>query len=124
MSTAETWVFVSIWKRQMSPSTFKKRCGSAPDNDTIGIVRGDSETWRDIPDAIAVRSEFDVNRIRLMVGGKTLLGAIVMGDQKLSQPIHQLVVRQVDITPIRAQLLVPDVRVGEVIAEFWGKARG
>jgi len=93
--------------------------GSAPDKDTIGIVRGDSETWREIPDAIAAQSNFDMNHIRLMVGEKTLLGAIVMGDQKLSQPIHQLVVRQVDITPIRAQLLAPNARVGEVIAAFW-----
>jgi NADPH-dependent 2,4-dienoyl-CoA reductase/sulfur reductase-like enzyme len=98
--------------------------GGTPDNDTIGIVRGDSETWREIPDAIAAQSNFDVNRIRLMVGEKTLLGAIVMGDQKLSQPIHQLVARQMDITPIRAQLLAPNTRVGEVIAEFWEKGRG
>jgi NADPH-dependent 2,4-dienoyl-CoA reductase/sulfur reductase-like enzyme len=95
--------------------------GKTPDNDTIGIVRGDSETWREIPDAIAAQSHFDVNRIRLMVGEKTLLGAIVMGDQKLSQPIHQLVARQIDITPIRAQLLAPDARVGEVIAVYWGQ---
>jgi hypothetical protein len=97
--------------------------GSTPDKDTIGIVRGDSETWREIPDAIAAQSNFDVNRIRLMVGEKTLLGAIVMGDQKLSQPIHQLVARQVDITPMRGQLLAPHARVGEVIATFWEQVR-
>ncbi|HNB50565.1 MAG TPA: FAD-dependent oxidoreductase [Anaerolineales bacterium] len=93
--------------------------GKTPDADTVGIVRGDSETWREIPDAIAAQSEFDVNRIRLMVGEKTLLGAIVMGDQKLSQPIHQIVAQQVDITPIRAQLLAPNARIGEVIATYW-----
>ncbi len=98
--------------------------GGAVDNDTIGIVRGDSETWREIPDAIAAQSNFDVNHIRLMVGRTTLLGAIVMGDQKLSQPIHQLVARQIDITPIRGQLLAPDARIGEVLAAFWEKARG
>lgn len=93
--------------------------GRTPDEDTVGIVRGDSETWREIPDAIAAQSAFDVNRIRLMVGQKTLLGAIVMGDQKLSQPIHQLVSRQIDITPIRSQLLTPNARIGEIIAAFW-----
>lgn len=97
--------------------------GQTPDNDTIGIVRGDSETWRDIPDAIAAQSHFDVNRIRLMVGERTLLGAIVMGDQKLSQPIHQLVAQQIDITPIRNQLLNPHTRIGEVIAAFWEQVR-
>ncbi len=97
--------------------------GRVPDNDTIGIVRGDSETWREIPEAIAAQSNFDVNRIRLMVGEKTLLGAIVMGDQKLSQPIHQLVAHQIDITAIRGRLLAPNARIGEVIAEFWEMAR-
>jgi len=93
--------------------------GKTPDTDTIGIVRGDSETWREIPDAIAAQSDFDVNRIRLMVGEKTLLGAIVMGDQTLSSPIHRLVADQVDITPIRTRLLQSDGKVDEVIAGFW-----
>jgi len=98
--------------------------GKTPDNDTIGIVRGDSETWREIPDAIAAQSNFDVNRIRLMVGEKTLLGAIVMGDQTLSSPIHRLVADQVDITPIRERLLQSDGQVGEVIAGFWTQVNG
>ncbi|GAB4581947.1 MAG: FAD-dependent oxidoreductase [Anaerolineales bacterium] len=98
--------------------------GNTPDKDTIGIVRGDSETWREIPEAIAAQSNFEVNRIRLMVGEHTLLGAIVMGDQKLSQPIHQMVARQMDISPIRTQLLAPNARVGEIIAAFWQQARG
>ena len=58
-----------------------------------------------------------------MVGENTLVGAILIGDQKLSQPIHQLVARQVDITPIRAQLLSPNVRLGELIAAFWEHVR-
>ncbi|GAB4521358.1 MAG: FAD-dependent oxidoreductase [Anaerolineales bacterium] len=93
--------------------------GSHEDEDLLGIARGDSETWREIPDAIVAQRGFDVNRLRLMVGEKRILGAIVMGDQTLSQPIHHLVSNQVDITPIRDKLLLPQAPLGEIITEFW-----
>lgn len=96
-------------------------CGGK-DADTKGIVRGDSETWRAIPDALVSQQGFDVNRIRLMVGEKTLKGAIVMGDQKLSRPIHQIVHREIDITPIRERLLT-EADVAGIIADFWKEIR-
>jgi NADPH-dependent 2,4-dienoyl-CoA reductase/sulfur reductase-like enzyme len=52
--------------------------GHGHDDDIVGIARGDSETWRQLPDAIVVQSGFDVNRVRLMVGENTLIGAVVM----------------------------------------------
>ena len=60
--------------------------GSEADRDVVGIARGDSETWRVLPDAIAAQAEFDVNRLRLMVGGNRLVGAVLMGDQTLCRP--------------------------------------
>jgi hypothetical protein len=60
-----------------------------------------------------------VNRLRLLVGEKTLLGAIVMGDQKLSLPLERMISDRVDITPIRERLLMPNAKIGDVIAEFW-----
>lgn len=83
------------------------------------MVRGDSEVWRVLPDAIVAQKGFDVNRIRLMVGERTLLGAVIMGDQTLSRAVYTLIDRQVDITPIRKQLLRPKVSLGEVLSEFW-----
>ena len=55
--------------------------GRGVDEDLLGIARGDSETWRQLPDAIAAQSNFDVNRLRILVGKNSMLGAIVMGDQ-------------------------------------------
>ena len=92
------------------------------DDDTQGIVRGDSETWRTIPDALVSQCGFDVNRIRLMIGKNTLLGAIVMGDQTLSRPIHQIVKDQVDISSIKDQL-VDGTDISEVLSEFWSEVR-
>lgn len=93
--------------------------GTASDDDLVGIARGDSETWRRIPDAIASQSNFDVNRLRLMVGETTLLGAIVMGDQKISQYLQNIIVQKIDISPIKRQLLHPDSSIADVIIDFW-----
>jgi len=93
--------------------------GRGSDTDLMGIARGDSETWRQLPDAIAAQSDFDVNRLRVMVGQQHILGAIVMGDQTLSQPLHRLVARRADITPICSHLLHPDVKLGDILTNFW-----
>ena len=93
--------------------------GRGRDEDIVGIARGDSETWRQLPDAIVAQSGFEVNSLRLLVGEKTLLGAIVMGDQKLSFPLEKIITNSVDISPIREHLLSPNAKVGDIVADFW-----
>ena len=93
--------------------------GSGRDDDVVGIARGDSETWRHLPEAIVAQSGFEVNRLRLLVGDNTLLGAIVMGDQKLSFPLEKIISNNVDISPIREKLMNPNAKIADVIAEFW-----
>ena len=93
--------------------------GSGRDDDMVGIARGDSETWRHLPEAIVAQTGFEVNRLRVLVGERTLLGAIVMGDQKLSFPLEKIISNNVDISPIRERLLTPNARIADVIAEFW-----
>lgn len=95
--------------------------GSGQDGDPITIARGDSETWRDVPDAIIAQSGFDVNHLRLMVANKTIVGAIVMGDQKLSAALQTIIREQVDITPIREQLIAPSAPIADIVAHFWGQ---
>ncbi|MDX9831390.1 MAG: FAD-dependent oxidoreductase [Anaerolineae bacterium] len=95
--------------------------GRGRDGDLPGIARGDSETWRHHPGVPAVQAAFEVNRVRVLVGESTLRGAIVMGDQALSRPLQELVTRQADISPIRDELLRPEVRLGEVIVRFWSE---
>ncbi len=93
--------------------------GRGRDDDLVGIARGDSETWRQLSESMVAQTGFDVNRLRLLVGRKTLLGAIVIGDQKLSLPLQRIISENMDISPIREQLLVPNAKVGDVIADFW-----
>lgn len=93
--------------------------GNGQDEDLLGIARGDSETWRQLPDAIAAQSGFDTNRLRLMLDEKNIIGAVVMGDQTLSTPIQKLVEAEADISQIRTQLLTPHAPVADIIADYW-----
>jgi NADPH-dependent 2,4-dienoyl-CoA reductase/sulfur reductase-like enzyme len=93
--------------------------GRGQDDDLIGIARGDSETWRALPDAIVAQTGFEVNRLRLLVGENTLLGAIVMGDQKLSFPLERIISNHADISPIREKLLQTNAPLGDIIADYW-----
>jgi len=93
--------------------------GKGVDKDLVGIARGDSETWRQLPEAIAAQSDFDVNRLRVLVGQHTLVGAVVMGDQTLSRPLQHLVARKVDITAYREGLLQPGAPIGDLVADMW-----
>jgi NAD(P)H-nitrite reductase large subunit len=97
--------------------------GRGRDDDLIAIARGDSETWRQLPDSMVAQSGFDVNRLRLLVGEKTLLGAVVMGDQKLSRPLQDMIMMKTDISPIREQLLSSGARLGDIVAAFWATCR-
>lgn len=105
-------------------TTIIGRVGHGRDDDIVGIARGDSETWRELPDAVIAQSGFEVNRVRVMVGEKTILGAVVMGDQKLSLPLEKIISENLDISPIHDRLLAPDAKVGDVIAAFWADVKG
>ncbi len=93
--------------------------GREEDVDTVGIVRGESEGWRQMPDALVAQSDFDINRMRLLVGENHLVGALLMGDQTLSRAIHHLVVKKVDISSIREKMLHPSGSLTDVITDFW-----
>jgi NAD(P)H-nitrite reductase large subunit len=93
--------------------------GSGKDDSPLSFMRGSSETWQKLPNTIAVAKGGGVNQLRLVLGERTLLGALLMGEQTLSLPLQELISRQVDIMPIRAQLLHPDAPLGEVLMDFW-----
>jgi hypothetical protein len=62
--------------------------------------------------------------LRLVQAERTIAGALLMGEQTLSLPLQELVSRQVDITPIRSQLLGADAPLGQVLMDFWLKSAG
>jgi hypothetical protein len=93
--------------------------GSGRDEETAVINRGSSETWRGLPDTIAVASGGDVNLVRLVIGTRSLLGAVVMGDQTLSLPLQEMITTQADISAIRGRLLEPQAPLGQLLMDHW-----
>jgi len=93
--------------------------GHGHDEDIVGIARGDSETWRSLPDVMVAQSGFEVNRLRLILGEEKLLGAVVMGDQTLSLPLQKLIAHGADISSIREKLLTPNAPIADLVADFW-----
>lgn len=93
--------------------------GHGRDEDVLGIARGDSETWRDLPHALVAQGGFDVNHMRLLIGERTLIGAVLIGDQALSWPLQKMVAGGADISSIRDKLLAPNAPIADLIAAYW-----
>jgi NADPH-dependent 2,4-dienoyl-CoA reductase/sulfur reductase-like enzyme len=97
--------------------------GSGRDEGPIYTTRGSSETWQQLPNTFAAESSTEESQLRLILGEQRLLGAVVMGEQKISRPIRELINHQVDITPIRDQLLQSSPQLGQLIMDFWAKTK-
>ncbi len=89
------------------------------DEDLVSIARGDSDTWRQRPEAFTAELDSAANRLRLVVGEHAILGAVVMGDQTLSRPLQHLIAERVDIAPIRSDLLHREKTMAEAILPYW-----
>ena len=99
-------------------TTIMGAVGSGRDADLVGIARGDSEAWRGLGDALVAEDDREANRLRLLIGPTTIVGAVLMGDQTLSRPLQRLIAESVDITPIRNRLLAPGAPLAKIITEF------
>jgi 3-phenylpropionate/trans-cinnamate dioxygenase ferredoxin reductase component len=98
--------------------------GSGRDDSEVYTSRGSSESWQQLPNTIAAESGTDLSQLRLIVGEHTLLGALVMGDQRIARPLRELIIKQVDITPIRPQLLHSNPALGQSVMDYWVKTKG
>lgn len=89
------------------------------DSDVKGIMRGDSEVWRQQSVGVVSQTYHDTNRIRLYVTPKFITGAVIMGEQTLSRSLQILIREQVDISSIRDRLLNPHVSLVDTLTSFW-----
>lgn len=102
-----------------SKITIMGTVGSGADSDVKGIVRGDSETWRQLGESTVVESQVGDAHIRLALGDRTVVGAAVMGEQALSFPLQEIVAARVDAPELVAALRAPGAPVAELIDDFW-----
>ena len=104
--------------------TVGRKKDSTKDKDLVTIARGDSEAWRLLPDAFVLADKDDVNRVRLFIGERKIVGALVMGDQTWSRPLQRLIAAEADISPIRSALLGEGSGGLEHLANFYRQWQG
>jgi len=93
--------------------------GTGIDEDLVTISRGDSEQWRALEPTGVIDMRQDVNRMRAQLDESCLVGAIVMGDQTWTRPLHDLISQRVDITAIRALMLADQSAAFEHLIRFY-----
>lgn len=93
------------------------------DPDMIAISRGDSESWRIHPDGLLAQQGFDINRLRLYISDRWILGAIVIGDQTLSWTLQSIISQRMDISNLKDNLARVDANLPEIITAYWEKWR-
>lgn len=94
--------------------------GSGLGADLQGPSRGDSETWKPVgEDEVVVESHGETGHVRLSLGENTIAGAVVMGDQEISFPLHEIIRERADVSDILTKLQEPAARIAEIVHEFW-----
>lgn len=93
--------------------------GGGEDEDLLTISRGDSEAWRLPTGAWVLTDQHAVNRLRLLVGDCAIVGAVVIGDQAWSRPLHHLIAAQADICSIRSQLEAEPAQALTTLSKFY-----
>ena len=92
--------------------------GGDDDPDLVTITRGQSERWRATPDGWAIRGDRNGDRLRVILSSDRVVGAVVMGDQTLSQPLTRMIRNRVDATALRAALRERPDAVVALLQEF------
>ncbi len=78
--------------------------GAADDPDLLTLTRGQSERWTTADGAWSVGGSRLGSRLRVVVSGHAIVGAVVMGDQRMSQPLAHLIGEEVDVSALRPAL--------------------
>ncbi len=53
--------------------------------------------------------------IRLALGQSTIAGAVIMGDQEISFPLHEIICARADVSDILASLQEPAAPLAEIV---------
>ncbi len=84
--------------------TIVGQVGASEDPDLLTLTRGQSERWMTDTDSWSVSGARTGDRLRVIVSGRVIVGAVVVGDQRVSRPLAHLVGEAVDISQLRPML--------------------
>lgn len=76
--------------------------GGSDDPDLLTITRGQSERWSASTAEWTLDDARAGERLRVLVGPRSIVGAVVIGDRALSRSIVRLVAERVDVSSLRA----------------------
>ena len=91
--------------------------GACTDLETLS--RGDSQSWSELGPSALVETRTRDASVRLELGERTILGAVVMGDQALSVPLQDLVGARADVSAITMSLRERAAAVADIVTGFW-----
>ncbi len=84
------------------------------------ISRGSSEVWYTHPRTYRSAWAGDgENTIRLVINGDFLVGAIIIGEQRLADPLRYLIEQQVNIRHLRVDLEAGGETLKQSLLRFW-----
>ena len=117
--TYEKDVPLNITRLAGHKTTIIGTVGNGEDTDLENLSRGDSQTWSELGPAALVEARTRDARVRLELGERTILGAVVMGGQALSVPLQDLVGAPADVSAIVASLRERESAAADIVAGFW-----
>jgi NAD(P)H-nitrite reductase large subunit len=89
--------------------------------ETSYLSRGESQVWT-APFTSRHRSAWDIkgpNSLRIVMDSGRLVGAIILGNQQLADPLRQFIERDVDLSNYEQAMLSEQGNLPEVILEAW-----
>jgi NADPH-dependent 2,4-dienoyl-CoA reductase/sulfur reductase-like enzyme len=92
--------------------------GGEDDLDLITITRGQSEAWSGGPATLTVTERGRDDRIRLRLGPRTIVGAVIMGTQSLAERLSELIADQTDLSSLLPALWERPASLGALLERF------
>ena len=117
--TYEKDVSLNVTRLAGRKTTIIGTVGNGEDKDLEGLARGDSQSWSELGPATLVEEQRGAVRVRLELGERAILGALIMGDQALSLPLQDLVRSGADVRSIAASLREREGSLADVVNAFW-----
>lgn len=82
--------------------------------------RGSSEVWFSRPTAYSSAwAQSGADTVRLALNGNQLVGALIIGNQQLADPLRALIDQQTDVSALRPYLQTGGPQLAEHVLKFW-----
>lgn len=102
--------------------------GGGREGENVEVVqhldRGSSEVWMTHPAPyLSAWAQDGENALRLVLSDDTLVGALIVGEQTLADPLRYLIENQIDVRTLRPYLRSGGVVLKQRLQQFWQSLR-